>query len=31
MLMFWLPIIIFEAMLESNLNERKAGDPTVIE
>ncbi|WFU45888.1 hypothetical protein QA640_44580 (plasmid) [Bradyrhizobium sp. CB82] len=30
MLVFWLPIIIFEAML-ANLNERKAGDPTAID
>jgi hypothetical protein len=25
MLVFWLPIIIFEAMLEANLYKRKAG------
>jgi hypothetical protein len=29
MLVFYLPIIIFEAMLETNANKRKAGEPTV--
>jgi hypothetical protein len=28
-LLFYLPIIIFEAMLETNANKRKAGEPTV--
>jgi hypothetical protein len=31
MLLFYLPIIIFEAMLEANLNKRKADESTVIE
>jgi hypothetical protein len=31
MLLFYLPIIIFEAMFEANENKRKAGDPTAIE
>jgi len=31
MLLFYLPIIIFEAMFESNENKRKAGESTVIE
>ena len=31
MLVFYLPIIIFEAMLEANANKRKTGEPTVIE
>jgi hypothetical protein len=31
MLVFWLPIIILEAMLEANSNKRNAGGPTVIE
>ena len=35
MLLFYLPVIIFEAMCESmfeaNENKRKADDPTVIE
>jgi len=30
MLLFYLPIIIFEAMFEANENKRKAGDPTAI-
>jgi hypothetical protein len=29
MLVFYLPIIIFEAMLETNANKRKAGESTV--
>jgi hypothetical protein len=29
MLVFYLPIIIFEAMLEATANKRKAGEPTV--
>jgi len=31
MLLFYLPIIIFEAMLEANMNKRKADESTVIE
>jgi len=31
MLVFYLPIIIFEAMLQVNANKRKTGEPTVIE
>jgi hypothetical protein len=31
MLLFYLPFIIFEAMLEANLSKRKPDDPTVIE
>ena len=31
MLLFYLPIIIFEAMFEANENERKADESTVIE
>ena len=31
MLLFYSPIIIFEAMLEANLNKRKADESTVIE
>jgi hypothetical protein len=31
MLLFYLPIIIFEAMLEASMNERKANESTVIE
>jgi hypothetical protein len=30
MLVFYLPIIIFEAMLEANTNKRKADESTVI-
>src|ERR1700730_7820911 len=30
MLLFYLPIIIFEAMLEANINKRKADESTVI-
>ena len=31
MLLFYLPIIIFEAMVETNANEHKADESTVIE
>jgi hypothetical protein len=31
MLLFYLPIIIFEAMVETNTNEHKADESTVIE
>ena len=31
MLVFYLPIIIFEAMVETNTNEHKADESTVIE
>jgi hypothetical protein len=31
MLLFCLPMIIFEAMFEANENKRKAGESTVIE
>ncbi len=31
MLLFYLPIIIFEAMLEANPNKREADESTVIE
>jgi len=31
MLLFYLPIIIFEAMFEANMNKRMAGESTVIE
>jgi hypothetical protein len=31
MLLFYLPIIIFEAMFEANENKRKADESTVIE
>jgi len=31
MLLFYLPIIIFEAMLEANANKREADESTVIE
>jgi hypothetical protein len=31
MLLFYLPIIIFEAMLEANTNKREADESTVIE
>jgi hypothetical protein len=31
MLLYYLPIIIFEAMLEANMNKRKAHESTVIE
>lgn len=34
MLLFYLPLIIFEAMFEANFDKRKAGvptEPTVIE
>jgi hypothetical protein len=31
MLLFYLRIIIFEAMLEANMNKRKAHESTVIE
>jgi hypothetical protein len=31
MLLFYLPMIIFEAMFEANENKRKAGEFTVIE
>jgi hypothetical protein len=31
MLLFYLPIIIFEAMLEANMNKRKADESAVIE
>ena len=31
MLLFYLPMIIFEAMFEANENKRKAGESTVIE
>jgi hypothetical protein len=30
MLLFYLPIIIFEAMLEANANKREADESTVI-
>jgi hypothetical protein len=30
MLLFYLPIIIFEAMLEANINKRKANESTVM-
>ena len=31
MLVFYLPIMIFEAMFEANANKRSTGEPTVIE
>jgi hypothetical protein len=31
MLLFYLPILIFEAMFEANENTRMAGESTVIE
>jgi hypothetical protein len=31
MLLFYLPIIIFEVMLEADMNKRKADESTVIE
>ena len=31
MLLFYLPIIIFEAMFDANANKRKAGESTVID
>jgi hypothetical protein len=31
MLLFYLPMTIFEAMFEANENKRKAGESTVIE
>jgi hypothetical protein len=31
MLLFYLPILIFEAMFEANENKRMAGESTVIE
>ena len=31
MLLFYLPMIIFEAMFEPNEKKRKAGESTVIE
>ena len=30
MLLFYLPIIIFEAMLEANINKRKANEPALM-